>query len=284
MKSVHEGKYAVVTGASQGLGAAFAEVCARDGWNLILVSLPGEGLPELAETLRRRYGVFASEAELDLSRPENQEAFVRFAAAGGRKIGLLVNNAGIGANGLFDRIPGEFQRRTVDVNLQSTLAITYGLIPSLRESRPASILTVASLSAFYPMPLFAVYAASKSFLLHWSLALRQELAPLGIGVTALAPGGIYTSADIREKVRSQGFAGKLSSMEPEAVARQALEGLSRRVPVVIPGFFNRLLRYVGNLCPRNLAARLIFRRWARSLEKVREAEGSGWCVRGGDAA
>ncbi len=276
MKTAHDGCYAVVTGASQGLGAAFAEACALRGWNLVLAALPDDGFKAFGEDLRKRFGVDVLTAGLDLSRPDDQREFVRFAAAGKRQVGLLVNNVGIGSNGLFDLIPEELQRRAIDVNIQSTVALTYGLIPSLAAARLPAILTVASLSAFYPMPLFAVYAASKAFLLNWSLALRHELRPLGIGVTALAPGGIYTNEETREKVRAQGLGGRLSSMEPSDVAKLALDGAKRGDAIVIPGAFNRILRNLGTLVPRDVLASLIFSRWKKNLGRVEGAGDAAW--------
>lgn len=207
---------------------------------------------------------------MDLATEEGQDKLLGRALAGERRVALLINNVGIAANGLFDRIPIEHQRRCVDLNIQSTLALTYGLIPRLSGTPGATILTVASLSALYPMPLFAVYAATKAFLLNWSLALRQELAPLGIRVCALAPGGINTTAEIREKNRAQGLAGLLSSQEPEAVAEEALDKLNRSNGLIIPGFFNRVIAFLGRFPPRQLTAAAIFRRWNRVLGRLED--------------
>ena len=268
-------EFAVVTGASQGLGKAFAETLSTKGWNLILVALPGTGLPVFAEELRRLHGSIVFALELDLSTASAQQEFLAFALADGRPVSLLVNNMGIGDNGLFDLIPIEFQRRVVDVNIQATMAITYGLVERLAASG-GRILTVASLAAFYPMPLFAVYAASKSFLLHWSIALRHELSPLGISVTALTPGGIYTSEAIREKTNSQGLFGRLSSKEPAQVAETALRGAFAGKALVVPGFFNKTLMVIGSRSPKDMTAKAIFRRWRGALEKVKESHDRGW--------
>lgn len=268
-------EFAVVTGASQGLGKAFAETLSTKGWNLILVALPGTGLPVFAEELRRLHGSVVFALELDLSTASAQQEFLAFALADERPVSLLVNNMGIGDNGLFDLIPIEFQRRVVDVNIQATMAITYGLVERLAASK-GRILTVASLAAFYPMPLFAVYAASKSFLLHWSIALRHELSPLGISVTALTPGGIYTSEAIREKTNSQGFFGRLSSKEPAQVAQTALRGAFAGKALVVPGFFNKTLMVLGSRSPKDMTAKAIFRRWRGALGKVKESHDCGW--------
>lgn len=277
-------EYTVITGASMGLGAAFAEACAKRGQNLVLAALPGSCLGELAARLRERYGVSVEAIETDLSTKAGQEGFLASVLAGGRRISFLVNNVGTASNGLFDLIPLENQRLCVDLNIQSTMALTYGLIPRLSEGSGARILTVASLSALYPMPLFAVYAATKAFLLNWSLALRQELSPLGIQVCVLAPGGINTTAEIREKNRAQGLAGRLSSQEPEAVAEEALDKMPRSKGLVIPGRFNRLLAFLGRFSPKNFTAAAIFRRWNKVLGSLEENAESQWYLRDKGAA
>lgn len=276
--------YTVVTGASMGLGAAFAEECAKRGQSLVLAALPNTGLPELARKLEDSYGVNVEAIEVDLSSGSGQEDLLTRILADGRRVSLLVNNVGIAENGLFDLIPIENQRRCVDLNIQSTMALTYGLIPRLSETKGAGILTVASLSALYPMPLFAVYAATKAFLLNWSLALRQELAPLGIRVCVLAPGGINTTAEIREKNHAQGLAGRLSSQEPEEVAREALDKMARSKSLVIPGRFNRILAFLGRLSPKNLTAAAIFKRWNKVLGSLEDSAESQWYVRDNGAA
>jgi short-subunit dehydrogenase len=276
--------YTVITGASMGLGEAFAEACAKRGQDLLLAALPGTGLPEVATRLRNRYGVAVEAIETDLSTKSGQESFLASVLAEGRPIGLLINNVGTASNGLFDLIPLENQRLCVELNIQSTMALTYGLIPRLAESEGAGILTVASLSALYPMPLFAVYAATKAFLLNWSLALRQELAPLGIKVCVLAPGGINTTAEIREKNRAQGLAGRLSCQEPEAVAEEALDRMPRAKGLLIPGHFNRILAFLGRFSPKNFTAAAIFKRWNKVLGSLEDNAESRWYLRDKGAA
>ena len=260
---------AVVTGASQGLGRAFASCLAERGYDLVLAALPGTGLPALAESLRSGGGRVAA-VECDLASDEGRAALLAAEGAAGGSLALLVNNVGVGANGLFDRLPYEATQSALDINLGATLAITYGLVPTLAAgaSGGARIITVASLAAFYPMPLFAVYSSTKAFLLNWSLALRHELAPLGIGVTVLAPGGMYTSDEIREKVRSQGLSGRLSTMEPKDVAEFALQAAGRNKAVAIPGAFNKLLWFAGSHAPKNFVAASILARWKRAMSRL----------------
>ncbi len=264
-------RIAVITGSSQGLGKAFAQDCASRGYSLVLISLPDSGLPELAQELERQYGTHCLILEEDLSYPENRQKVVSAIFGRYSRIDLLVNNAGIGQNGLFDVLPYEIQQKTIELNIQATMQLSYALLPLLSAVSPhgsiGKILIVASLAAFYPMPLFAVYAATKSFLLHFSLALRHELVPLGVSVSALCPGGIITSEELREKVRSHGFLGSLSSMEPADVARIALNQTLSGKPIIIPGWFNRTLMVMGSFLTKNMLAKGIFARWQSALSK-----------------
>ena len=266
-----QNKFAVITGASQGLGKAFAESLACDGWDLILAALPSTGLDSLALSLNAVCGVEIIALEVDLSTREGQKRVLDESLAKGKKLELLINNVGVGDNGLFDLMPIEKQRRSVDINIQTTMALTYGLVGRLSESK-GRIINVASLAGFYPMPLFAVYAASKAFLLHWSLALEYEFEPLGVGVTVVAPGGMYTNQEAREKVKAQGIGGRLSCMEPEAVAKAALRGAFANRPLVIPGLFNRILAFLGRLPPKSFTARAIYQRWRTSLSRLEDSD------------
>lgn len=265
--------WALVTGASRGLGKAFAEACAAEGHNLILVSLPGEGLPAVARSIETLYSIKTSTYEVDLSTDEGRNVVTAALSKMDLRLDLLVNNAGIGRNGAFDEETLAFHQRVVDLNIQSTMALTYALIPLLGRSAPSRIITVASLAAFQPMPLFATYAASKAFLKSWGLALAEELAPLGIGSTVLAPGGIYTNDEVRHQVRSQGLGGRLSTQEPEVVARIALAAAQKGKPLVIPGAFNRLLALAGGIVPDELKAKAVYSRWRKALERSRRSQG-----------
>lgn len=274
------GSWALVTGASRGLGRAFAEACALRGYNLALVSLPGEGLEATAADLGRRHGVECRAWEADLATEAGRRRVIEGARQELPGLQLLVNNAGIGRNGGFGEEGADFHRSVVEVNVQATLALTHALIPLLARSAPSRIITVASLAAFQPMPLFATYAASKAFLASWGLALAEELGDLGVGSTVLAPGGIYTSEEIRANVRAQGLGGYLSTLEPEKVADIALRAAERGRGLVIPGAFNRLLFLLGALVPGRLKARAVHSRWLRVLGQLRADRGLAAAGRG----
>jgi uncharacterized protein len=265
---------AVITGAGGGLGGAFALQAARQGWNLILVDLPGTGLADLSARLSRMYGVEAEHLEMDLTLEEDRRALARRVNGGSVPVRLLVNNAGTGCQASFDDAPLARLSASVGVNVQATMELTWLLLPLLKRQPRAMIINVASLAAFYPMPAMAVYAATKSFVLSFTLALGAELEGSGVTVSALCPAGMITNRETAEQVRAQGFWGRVTTWEPERVAALALTRARRGAPVIVPGVVNQVLRLVGGLAPRPLVAGLILRRWKRAGQAL-EARRAG---------
>jgi short-subunit dehydrogenase len=134
---------------------------------------------------------------------------------------------------------------------------------------------VASLAAFFPMPWLPVYSSSKSFVLAFSLALREELRGSGISVSVVCPNGIRTNRGARELIAKQGLAGRLTCQYPEQVARAALRGLLAGRAVIVPGPVNRFLRFASGLVPRSLAMGVITRRWTAEALRASGARRQG---------
>ena len=260
---------ALVTGASGGLGGAFALEAARKGYDLILVDLPGTGLHEIGRRLARAYKLEAQCFEADLGDPEARRTIAAWVRDNRIELTLLVNNAGTGWQSGFGEAPIERLCSIVDVNIQGTMHLTYLLLPELRRQSKAVVINVASLAAFYPMPAMAVYAASKSFILSFSLAIRSELQGSGVTVSTLCPAGMITNRDTADQVAAQGFFGRLTTMYPEAVAAVALRQALRGRDVIIPGLVNRAIRLVSTLAPRGLVVRVIGGRWKKAEETVK---------------
>ena len=264
-------RHALVTGASGGLGGAFALQAARSGWNLVLVDLPGTGLREVGRRLERVYRVQTQCLEMDIADRMARERLRDWIEGSFIDLELLVNNAGTGSQGIFESSPLARMGASIDVNVQATMQMTYLLLPTLRKGSRSVILNVASLAAFYPMPVLAVYAATKSFILNFSLALRAELAGTGVTVSALCPAGMMTSRETADAVRAQGVMGRITTWEPERVAAVALRQAMRGKAIIVPGMFNNLLRLAGGAVPRTLVAGVIGSRWRKADRELRGA-------------
>jgi short-subunit dehydrogenase len=270
-------RYAVITGASGGLGSAFALQAARRGWNLILVDLPGTALAEVGRRLSRAYAIDAQCFEMDLSEGDARRRLLEWVRGTFLDVGLLVNNAGTGCHAGFDGAPIGRLAASVDVNVQGTMQMTWLFLPELKRQPRAAVINVASLAAFYPMPAMAVYAATKSFVLNFTLALRGELAGSRVTASALCPAGMVTNRETADQVEAQGFFGRITTWEPERVAGLALDRAFSGRAVIIPGLANRILRAVSSLVPRSLVVRVIGSRW-RKAEQAVASRGTARCA------
>lgn len=269
------GRYALITGAGGGLGSAFALEAVRRGWSLLLVDLPGSGVKEMGERLARSFQVDVRTVPMDLADPQARRGLAAWIEEQGFEVDLLVNNAGTGVCSPFESAPLERLAGTVDVNVQALMQLTYLLLPWLKRQPRAAIINVASLAAFYPMPSMAVYAATKSFILSFSLAIRQELAGSSVTVSALCPAGMITNRETADQVAAQGFFGRITTWYPEQVAALAIRQAWRGRDVIIPGVINRILRTLGAMVPRALVLRVIASRWRRNEAAERDRAGRG---------
>jgi uncharacterized protein len=266
-------KCALVTGASLGLGRALAAECASRGMDLILVSLPGDGLVEAAGAIEREHGVRVERLEIDLT---EQDAPSRVLAAIHRlklPVDALVNNAGIGKLGFFSDIGIRLHEAAIGVNVSALVRLTHALLPELARREGAWILNVASLSAFFPMPYLPTYSATKSFVVTFGLALREELSG-AVSVSTLCPNTIRTNKETEEFIDKLSFPCRKACLYPHEVARAGIEGMLRGKAIIVPGAVNKLLRAVGPLVPASFAARVIRRYWG-SYETEEKALAAG---------
>lgn len=259
--------YTMITGATGGLGKAFAAECASRGQNLHLTDLREEPLAQLAQSLRTAYGIDARWRACDLTDERQRAALFAALEEEGVAFARLINVAGGDAEGLFAEQSRERIRSVLRLNVEAALEMTHALL-ALRDVRqPFRVINVASLAAFYPMPYKATYAASKRFMLDLSLALREELRQQNVSVTALCPAGMPTTPECVAAIEAQGLMGYLTTMNTGTVAALALDASERGQAVVIPGALNRALQWTGGLAPAGLVARLIARRWSAACRR-----------------
>lgn len=231
------GPWALVTGASSGIGEQFARLLARSGINLLLVARRADRLEDLAEELRRRRGLEIEQVIVDLAEFDAVDRVV--AAIGGRDLGLLVSNAGFGLKGGFAETGRERLETMFNVNARAPLLLAHALLPRLRARGRGGIIFTGSVEGEAPYPFSAAYAATKAFVHSLGMGLHGELAGSGVDMLVLAPGATDTEA-----IRLQGFKPELmpNLMPPAEVARQALRQLGK-TPLHVPGVENR--KYVS---------------------------------------
>lgn len=246
-------QWALVTGASSGIGMALARDLAQRGFDLALLGRDEGRLAQLAEELAVAHGTAARVLAGDLSDPAAVHEIRATLEREAIPISVLVNNAGFGVHGPF--VETDLARELALVNLQihALLVLTKACLPGMLRRREGRILNVASVYSYAPVPLQSVYAACKAFLLSFSESLAAELEGTGVSVTVLCPGITATAFRTRAGMREK---ESWLSMDARAVAAIACRGLFRNQAVVVPGGINRLYVLASKIVPRRLAALL----------------------------
>lgn len=259
---------ALITGASQGLGRALADECASRGMDLFLIALPDSGLAQVARSIRTEWEVRVDWLEIDLTRDDAPDILLGAIENSGFDVDLLINNAGIGTIGDFAESPLCGHEAVMKLNTLALARLTHRLIPILARHRNGYILNVASLGAFFPMVSLPVYSATKSFVLTFSLALREELRG-SIGVGTLCPNTIRNDRTTEEYVDRLPMVCRRACLYPSEIARAGIDSLLRGKAIIVPGFINKLLRVVGPLVPRPLVSGVIRHLWGRFGDETR---------------
>lgn len=242
--------YALVTGASSGIGKAIALELARKSINLVLVALPEMGLSEIANQISADYHVEVKFRELDLTQEGAVSHLHTWCRQQNLQINMLINNAGIGTLGPFENTRVSDLVTMLKLNNQALVMLAYYFHSDLKSNSPANILNVGSLASFMNIPGKAVYSASKNFIYSFSLSLRMELKPHKINVSCLCPGGTITSNRVIENIGKVRFAGKALLQMPEQVAREAVSQMFQGKKLIIPGWHNRFLYNLWALLPQ----------------------------------
>jgi short-subunit dehydrogenase len=268
-------RMAMITGATGGLGKAFAVECASRGWKLFLTDLREDSLRTLARGLENAYGVEVHFAASDLTDPDSRLRLIEQVRSRPEHLWMLIHVAGTDHEGAFlDQTRGQILS-ILRLNIEAVLDLTHTLIGRRDPLSAFRIINVASLAAFYPMPMKATYAASKRFLLDFSLALGEEVRGMGATVTALCPAGLYTTPECIRAIDAQGLAGHLTAQSIGEVASDTLDCALKGQSVYIPGIFNRFLQSLGGWVPASWVSRFINRRWTTVREKRRVLEQAG---------
>jgi uncharacterized protein len=256
------GGTALVTGASSGIGTALARELASRGYALVVVARREERLRSLATELAADHGVPVEPIACDLSDQAARDRLVEEINEQGRTVELLVNNAGFGYQGDFATQSRERVLGIVKVNIEAVVDLTSRFLTGMVERGRGSVINIASTGAFQPIPGLAAYAASKSFVLSFSEAIREELRGTGVSVTAVCPGPVRTEfMDVAGQDELVSRTPDAIWMTPEELARHAVDGAARDRRVVVPGALNRAGALAGQHSPRSLALPLVRRLW-----------------------
>jgi len=239
-------EWAVVTGASSGIGQAFARELVRRGWNVLAVARRQDRLKALAQEAVDRGGTVVPLAA-DLGRAEGV-ALVIEAMKGLGRIDLLINNAGTATSGDFQHSLLEKELASIRLNVDAVVALTHAVLGGMLQRRSGAIVNLASVVAFQPFPHFAVYAAGKAFVLSFTEALAEELKGSGVRVLALSPGAAKTEMEAFS--HNEGLLGKLPSLTADQIVQAALAALEGGRVVKLVGWLNTMLVFLNRFLPR----------------------------------
>lgn len=262
----------LITGAAGGLGRAFAVECAKRGFNLLLTDINGAGLESLRAGIVRRYGAQVHAFACDMTQSEALDFLFAYARNIDFRIDMLVNVAGGDSEGAFMQRDAASIARVVRLNVLATLDATHKALEVRNPELPFHIVFVSSLASMYPMPLKAAYAASKRFLLDFSLAIRQELMGENVTVTTLCPAGLATTNHAMSGMAAQGFMGSATANNLEVITKKTIDMAFKGRFLYVPGILNKCLYGVSKLIPRGVMAKMIYLRWSGAQSRWRCAQ------------
>ena len=253
----HVGTYALVTGASRGLGRFFARALAARRQNLVLVARTQDKLDALAHELVSAHEISVEPLALDLTLPNAAAHLAANLRERALAVELLVNNAGFGLRGEFWKLSLAEQTAMICLHDTAVVELTYELLPPMIEARRGGIINVSSIAGFQPIPYAALYSATKAFLTTFSMALREELRPTGVKVVTVCPGRLRADPEEADSAARQKVPG--GEQGHEEVVRETLQKLDSGGGLVIPGRMNRWMMRGQRLVPPNAVPKIVAR-------------------------
>ena len=257
--------YALITGASRGIGLAIATELARRKFNLLLVARSGEVLAQEARQLAQAHSVSVEFLAIDLSDPAAPTQVLGWCQTNGYAVSVLVNNAGYGLSGSFEQYSDAENLAMMQVNMGALVQLTQLFLPQLKQQPRGYVLNIASSTAYQALPGMSLYAATKVFVLYFSRGLHHELAGTSVSVTCVSPGatdtGFNDRAQINEKARQ---AAQKITMTPQAVAGQAVEAMLAGKAEVITGAINKIGAFAAWLLPKALVEKTAYKIYKES--------------------
>ncbi|KAB8029085.1 SDR family NAD(P)-dependent oxidoreductase [Fluviispira multicolorata] len=253
--NTHRKPFAIITGASSGIGHSFAVKFAREGYDLLLIARDSQRLNQIEYNLNKNYNTKVYTLSVDLTQRESLNKIEKFLKEESLDVDVLINNAGFGVHGAFQETEINRELEMVDLQISTTLALTKMILPGMQKRKSGYILNVGSVYSFTPVPFQSVYGGCKSFLYSFSSSLAYETKKYGIKVMLLCPGITKTEFRSRSKVGyySENL-NKLSKlkqkgMDPDFVAEQGYKALMRGDKIYIPGLTNRIFVQIASCLP-----------------------------------
>lgn len=250
-------EFGLITGASLGIGREIAKELSRRNINTLLVALDTPDLKETENYISNNYSTRVYSLGIDLTDPSATGIIYEWCMKNNYHVKILINNAGFGESGYFEKIPLERYWKMMDLNNRVYVSLIYKFLPDMKRSKKGYIMNTSSMEARIPSPYKAVYTGTKHFLYGYSLSLNVEARKSGVKVSVLCPGPVLTNGEVLKRVKSQGGKAKMLLLKPDQVARIAIKNMLRGKPIINPGKMNWLLTQVSHFLPIGLKMKLL---------------------------
>jgi len=260
-------KVTLITGASAGIGEAFARQLASEKHNLLLVARSETKLATLCEKLTKQYGINALYVAIDLMKPDADRILFVETQKRGLEIDWLINNAGIGSGGDLLEHALDSELDMMHLNMDAMVALTHRFLPQMRARKSGTIINVGSMAGFMPIPYMGVYAATKAFVSSFTQAIAEENSPFHIQTMLLCPGATETNFFDAAQIgpdRKSNFSTKTLET-PEQVVAAALKGLRKNKRITISGMQNKMMR-LAYFIPNSIALPLFAKQMRNGLD------------------
>jgi len=249
-------KYAIVTGASKGIGKSMAITLAKRKINLLLIARSVDELATLQTDIKNQYGVEVDILPIDLSKTEAPKAVSNWITEKKYAVNILINNAGYGLWGKFGELSLTAQLEMCQLNMVTVTSLCHLLLPILSKEKKAYILNVCSTAAYQAVPTLAIYSATKAFVLSFTRALRFELGGGPVSVSCLSPGPVDTGFAHRAGLDAFNKMAEKFNMMPDDVAEIAVKGMFAKKSEIIPGFTNIISVYANRILPKRFIEKM----------------------------
>lgn len=255
--------YTFISGATGGIGKAFCFECAKRGYDLFLTGRSQDNLNVLQNQLKE-YNVSVLTCACDLRSEGDRQSLLDYAKINGVTFERLIMVAGIDTQMAFESYTLDKVQSQIRVNVESTVCLAHQLLSVTADG--GEVLVISSMSGVSPMPYFALYSATKAMLTNFFTSLHYELKARKIKVTTVLPGGVYTRPDVIADIKGQGVWGRLSAKTPEFIAQKSLKAVRKNKLTYVPGFFNKLLKFLMKIAPKRIVLSFIAKRWQKQTK------------------
>ena len=244
--------YALITGASLGIGKAIAEELSRRNYNTLLVALDTPQLMEVKKHISEKYNTKVDAFGIDLTDSGSSDKIYNWCVEKNYNVRILVNNAGFGEGGYFEDTPLGRYCTMIDLNNKAYVSLIHKFLPDMKKQGNCHIMNTSSMEATLPLPYKSVYTGTKNFVYAFSLALNEEVRRFGVKITILCPGPVLTNDAGKERLKAQGTKAKLLLLMPEQVAKVGVKNMLSGMLVSNPGKMNWWLTKIAKFIPTRL--------------------------------